>query len=75
VPLEHLKPKVLTADTKGFIDVVNKKKGKPPPAWEPTTNLIGLVVGSHEGVEGHETRGRTTEQAQVPQVKERAKDF
>jgi hypothetical protein len=38
VALEHLKPKVLTADTKGFIDVVNKKKskgrkGKPPPAW------------------------------------------
>ncbi len=60
VALEHLKPKVLTADTKGFIEVVNKnkskgRKGKPPPAWEPMTNLTGLVVGSHEGVAGHET--------------------
>ncbi|CAM6078238.1 unnamed protein product [Sphagnum tenellum] len=50
VALEHLKPKVLTADTKEFIEVVNKKKskgrkGKPPPAWEPMINLIGLVVG------------------------------
>ncbi len=80
VALEHLKPKVLTADTKGFIEVVNKnkskgRKGKPPPAWEPMTNLIGLVVGSHEGVEGHETRGGTTKQAQVARVKERGKDF
>ncbi len=63
VAQEHLKPKVLTADTKGFIDVVNKKKSKgrkrkPPSALEPMTNLIGLVVGSHEGVEGHETRER-----------------
>jgi hypothetical protein len=39
------------------------------------TNLIGFVVGSHEGVEGHENQGRTTEQAQVAKVKERGKDF